>query len=205
LTIYPSLDTENEFVNNEPVFFTTTIVSGFLFTFLVLLVYDWHVARRQRIVLDRAIASGAIVSSLFPSQVSDIVYKICAEKRKLRLLLMLRIKTMTMKSMKTTSFSLNQMQFFFRKQPLCLLTRLGVPLGARPVDRSKSSRCWKRFIAHLTGRRRVFEVETIGDCYVAVAGLPNPQQDHALVMVKFAKEILGFHSDQWLVGPAMLC
>ena len=30
--------------------------------------------------------------------------------------------------------------------------------------------------------------ETIGDSYVAVAGLPNPRKDHAVVMAKFARD-----------------
>ena len=37
-------------------------------------------------------------------------------------------------------------------------------------------------------RRRVFKVETVGDCYVAVCGVPEARQDHALVMAKFARE-----------------
>lgn len=38
-------------------------------------------------------------------------------------------------------------------------------------------------------RRRVFKVETIGDSYVAVVGLPSPRDHHAVAMARFAKDI----------------
>jgi hypothetical protein len=42
-------------------------------------------------------------------------------------------------------------------------------------------------IAHRCG---VFKIETVGDCYVAVAGLPVVQEDHALRVAIFARDCL---------------
>lgn len=42
----------------------------------------------------------------------------------------------------------------------------------------------------LAKRRRVFKVETVGDCYVAAAGVPDKRKDHALVMARFAQACL---------------
>ena len=75
LSIYPSDDMKEEYVTNEPYFFTAVIVGVFLFVLLSFLAYDWFVERRQKKVLDRAVKSGTLVNTLFPEAVRDQLYQ----------------------------------------------------------------------------------------------------------------------------------
>ena len=42
----------------------------------------------------------------------------------------------------------------------------------------------------LASKRNIFKVETVGDCYVAVAGVPEARPDHGVVMARFARECM---------------
>ena len=75
LHVYPSRDTKRQYTSNQPFLFCWVIAAVFFFTVLVFLLFDWLVERRQRILMDRAIQSGALVSSLFPEQVQDRLYQ----------------------------------------------------------------------------------------------------------------------------------
>lgn len=74
LRVYPSQDTEDEYKSNKPVIYTVVVALIFLFTSMVFLVFDYLVERRQKVVMNRAAQSGALVSSLFPEQVQDRLY-----------------------------------------------------------------------------------------------------------------------------------
>jgi hypothetical protein len=69
IAVYPSQALEDTFVTNRPIIFTACVALIFLFTSLVFIMYDLLVARRQRIVMTKALQSGAIVNSLFPVSV----------------------------------------------------------------------------------------------------------------------------------------
>ena len=73
---------ENEYVTNQPAVFAAIGALIFVFTSIVFITYDVLVARRQRKVMYRAMASGAIVSSLFPEKVRQQLYKENEEKQK---------------------------------------------------------------------------------------------------------------------------
>ena len=47
----------------------------------------------------------------------------------------------------------------------------------------------------LAAKHKVFKVETVGDCYLACTGIPNPQEKHATIMARFAWACLQAFSD----------
>jgi class 3 adenylate cyclase len=192
LTIYPSQDNEDEYVDNEPAVLAITIVCVFLFTSMVFLVYDRYVARRQRVVMDRAVASGAIVSSLFPSLVRENIYKENETKQKPGFTNSTHIdQDSESKSGNAASSKPNAV--LFPETTVMFADMAGFTSWSStrgPVEVFELLEAVYRAFDAIATRRRVFKVETIGDCYVAVAGLPSPQPDHALIMVKFAEDCI---------------
>ena len=80
IRIYPSATFEDDYITNDPIIFPIVVAGIFLFTSLVFVTYDQVVELRQRRLLSKAKVSSAIVSSLFPKQVRDQLYKEAKEK-----------------------------------------------------------------------------------------------------------------------------
>ncbi|MCD6012275.1 MAG: hypothetical protein K0Q79_2137 [Flavipsychrobacter sp.] len=55
--------------------------------------------------------------------------------------------------------------------------------------------CFKKFDA-ITGKYGIEKIKTIGDAYLAVCGLPQPNPEHALNIVKAAQEITVYMQDR---------
>ena len=81
LHVFPSDTKRDQHKSNEPYLFAICAVIIFIFTAAVFLLYDFWVERRQRLVMNTAIRSTAIVSSLYPTSVRERLYTESQDKQ----------------------------------------------------------------------------------------------------------------------------
>jgi class 3 adenylate cyclase len=181
-------------MSSVPILMTFAVAMVFIFTILMFLVYNRLVEKRQYLILRKAAHSTAIVSSLFPKQVRDRLLQENDEQ--------------------TSLTSGNRLKKFLSSDPNNNGQATSSLFGSQIADLFPHCTVLFADIAGFTAwsstrgpehvfillqtvyqgfdqvakRRRIFKVETIGDCYLAVAGLPDPQPNHALMMARFACE-----------------
>jgi class 3 adenylate cyclase len=179
---------QDDHVTSEPILLTVAVVLIFVFTSMVFFLYDWLVERRQKKVMKTAVQSSAIVSSLFPSQVRDRLFpmddaKADADKGNTPKGFRVRNNVAKAASSPVADLYPESTVMFADiagftawssvREPKQVFTLLETLYGA---------------FDSIADRRGVFKVETIGDSYVAVVGLPEPRKDHAVVMARFARD-----------------
>jgi hypothetical protein len=200
LHIYPTQDLEDEYHTNRPAVFTSVVVLVFLFTSLVFMTYDFLVQRRQVKVHTAAVKSNAIVSSLFPAKIRDRLFQQQHEKDKK----VSRKKNGGLDA-KTSNFrqdddqaqtedgANNSSPDMYDTKPIADLFPNTTVMFADLAGFTAWSSVREpsqvfilletvyRAFDMMAKRRHVFKVETIGDCYVAVTGLPEPRKDRKFV------------------------
>jgi hypothetical protein len=207
LHIYPTHDLEDEYHTSKPAVFTSVIVLMFVFTSLVFMSYDFLVQRRQVKVHTAAVKSNAIVSSLFPAEIRDRLFQQQNEEpddkgtsRKNGV-----FDTTTSKfrqknflddedddHAQTDGANHSSPDMYDTKPIADLFPNTTVMFGdiagftawssvREPFQVFTLLETVYRAFDMIARRRRVFKVETIGDCYVAVTGLPEPRKDRKFV------------------------
>jgi hypothetical protein len=71
LSVYPSIELEDEYITRLPLLVTCAVAMVFVVTAIVFLIFNRYVERRQMLVMDQAVKSTKIVTSLFPEAVRD--------------------------------------------------------------------------------------------------------------------------------------
>ena len=158
----------------------------------VFFIYDMFVQVRNRKLVTNAARSNAIVSSFFPGHIRDQFIGPNAQledEKNLKSTLLKRrnnpgdfakpgSKPMADLFLETTVLFADIVGFTAWssvREPTQVFTLLETVYAA--FDR-------------IARKRQVFKVETVGDCYVAVCGLLDPRDDHAVAMIRFARAIM---------------
>ncbi|KAG7363278.1 adenylate/guanylate cyclase with integral membrane sensor [Nitzschia inconspicua] len=224
ISIYPTQVFMDEYQSLAPVI-VSIIAFVFAFTIFLFIVYDRLVEKRQAIVLQKALQSTAVVSSLFPRNVRDRILKSIGTGSPDQVATdmagaSIREKLRNSKIGQETSIGLygNSSEPYMTRDtiadlfPNCTVLFADIA-GFTAWSSSRSPEQVFTLLQNIyqafdkiAARRKVFKVETIGDSYVAVTGLPEPQEDHAVIMAKFARDCLEKMRDvtnalEVLLGP----
>eukprot|EP00980_Cylindrotheca_fusiformis_P010081 scaffold2237_cov107-Cylindrotheca_fusiformis.AAC.2 len=183
LDLYPTDALAETFQTSKPTLYTIVVVAIFAFTSLVFTLYDYLVGRRQRKFMERIVKQDQIVSNVFPAAIRDRLYESGPKgSQEDALFDPLGGGGGTAGSPLADLFPETTIVFAdiagftawsSAREPAQVFILLETIYGA--------------FDKH-ANRHSVFKVETVGDCYVAVAGLPEPNKEHAATVCRFARD-----------------
>jgi class 3 adenylate cyclase len=158
--VYLSDQFRDRYQTSEPV----------LFTAAVFLLYDYMVERRQKAVKKSALQSGTLVQSLFPEAVRDRLYQEQETKNEAATW-EAEANTGVVDHKQAIASEYPETTIFFAD----LVGFIKWSATRTAVEVFQLLKALYGEFDVIANKRNVFKVETIGDCYVAVTGLPNPQ------------------------------
>eukprot|EP00980_Cylindrotheca_fusiformis_P024027 scaffold11398_cov125-Cylindrotheca_fusiformis.AAC.3 len=183
LDIYPTDELAETFETSKPKLYTAVVVAIFAFTSLVFLLYDYLVGRRQGKFMERIVRQDQIVSNVFPTAIRDRLYESGQKGSQDGTLFdPLGGGAGTAGSPLADLFPETTIVFAdiagftawsSAREPAQVFILLETIYGA--FDKHANRHC-------------VYKVETVGDCYVGVAGLPEPDKEHATNVCRFARD-----------------
>lgn len=75
IVVYPTVEHRRSFMSRRPAIFASITLFSFLFSAVVFSLYDWLVRRRQQKVMEVAITTDSIVTSLYPENVRSRLFQ----------------------------------------------------------------------------------------------------------------------------------
>ena len=202
LTLYPSDILHQNNFTRGPLIYAGSVLMVFLFAAIVSLTYDWITQRRLRRIVKTEQKARAVVTSIFPKAVQERLLKKQdgGENQGLAFHPKVRLKSfLDTPKVEETPARLEEDDILTEKPiadlfPYCTVLFADISgFSAWSSEREPEQvftlleNVFQTF-DKLARRRNVFKVETVGDSYVAVTGLTDPQPDHAIRMARFAKD-----------------
>eukprot|EP00980_Cylindrotheca_fusiformis_P017450 scaffold5439_cov132-Cylindrotheca_fusiformis.AAC.9 len=201
LIVYPSDEFLESYESDDAGLYAGLVAVVFIFTALLFFLHDKYSKKKQEQVAMQAKRAEAIVTSVFPKEVGLRLIQEAAKDEADKLSSKKMINNFLVE--KTDAYDSGN-----RSKPIADLFPETTVMFADIVGFTAWSSMREpsqvfvllesiyRDFDILAKKRKVFKVETVGDCYVAVCGLPEPRFDHAIVMSRFAAECVLKMADQ---------
>ena len=196
LHVYPTKELEAVHMSQQPLYFCLAVLAVFAFTSFIFIVYDYSVQQRQmKLLRESAAKNEELVGSLFPSQVRDRLFN--AQQARAQL------GSADMRLSSKDSVDVNQLfgsDAIADLFPSVSVVFIGIAGFYKWASVRQPDQVFKLLenVYHAfdvsADRGKVFKVESIGDSYVAACGLPDPCENHAVVISKFARTCLASFS-----------
>eukprot|EP00980_Cylindrotheca_fusiformis_P031272 scaffold26108_cov132-Cylindrotheca_fusiformis.AAC.1 len=189
LHVYPSEAMEKKYETHNRTIYTSVVVIIFSFTVLVFLLYDFVVGRLQKKVMDRINKQDMIVANVFPSNIRDRLYQ--AQGNALLQSQMVDQSTNSVGS--ENEMGAAPLADLFPNTSVVFADIAGFTAWSSAREPQQVFILLENIYGALdsiANKSAIFKVETVGDCYVAAAGLPDPMDNHAIIACKFAREAL---------------
>jgi class 3 adenylate cyclase len=213
IRFFPSDEYYHAYVTKKPTVYAVSVAMIFLFTILCFLIYDYLVEKRQKVVMNTAIDSSDIVNQLYPPSFVRRITQTSIHGSRDNTFVnseftskMIRRKSIhgpkELSSLKdfllsgtlpdSNISSSNVFAEKFTDVTVIFADISGFTAWSsdrEPIQVFHLLETIYSAIDKLANDLGVFKVETIGDCYVAVVGLPAPRPAHAVIVCRFAHEI----------------
>lgn len=213
--IYPSDDFEACYLTHQPKVFSLAVSMVFLVTVISFIVYDILVERRQKKLLENAERSGKVVASLFPAMVRDRLFteRNTRDEERMSMRGHTRGSSDISRLRKFMAPAPHQSQSqagdsdtatavsgsapaiadLYNDTTVLFADIAGFTAWSSEREPTQVFQLLESLFCEFDAEAKsmkVFKIETIGDCYVAVTGLPEATPDHAVIMAKFAQRCL---------------
>lgn len=205
--VYPSSNFEANYTTNKPVIIAAVVGCIFAFVVMAFFAFDYFQTQRNDKILSTAAKASAVMNAVFPAQFRDRLLVDGSQENENSDSNVQQSKTKTYfashnqrikKFLDGSDDAMLQTKSkpiaeFYPEITVMFADIVGFTAWCSVREPSQVFTLLEMLYASfddIAKKRRVFKVETVGDCYVAACGLPDKRKDHALVMARFAQACL---------------
>jgi hypothetical protein len=178
--LYPGDLLKEDTESSLPVVLVSVVAGAFALMLMAFIMFNYFVDRRNKKIVGAAAKFNAVIASLFPDNVRGRLFNDDVDVAKGR---NTEGKIQRENIPVSTNRKSKAIADLFPETTIMFADIAGFTAWSSTREPTQVFVLLETLYAafdEIAKRRNVYKVETIGDCYVAVSGLPKPDKDHAI-------------------------